>query len=722
MGAYCLKSVGSDGWERCCGGRWRCGLYLVALAVASSEAKATTMADGKLANVIPLDVGGGSRSSKSKRSSIVGGPQTIAGIIFIKIKRCAFCTLRNCDPNPIRIGPNGVEAIAWLIWGRGTSQNPEGRCCRICILVWTVGGFCTENEDIDAFLVARRAGGPNGTLQKQWDAAWKKMVQFLGEKGIERLKGPTKSSAGLQLQEERAKVVKAYQRSEVKIFRSYYAVFEEDFEEAEPGGVQQRSLKVVTLEVGGKERSVILFPKNKGTGQFPQQLDYFEVEEADITGVQQEEVIDQGNIVLRDDQQECKFRALAGANRKPMETAQQNAQAAAASSRPTTTAEGDEASAGDSDSGSDSDGFSLVCKSSLIRSVASTPAQGKSKGGASSTLKLKRGAGEPSASRSSCPVPASSPAKVKDPPPAVKQEPQQASPAGKGRTTISTKMQGKDPDEILSKHGLKEIKVKIDKIIDTLSNPPYTTAAIGDDYVKLQSNVKELRKATSALQKAAVNLDIKVRKWKDVPKEVNAVIKHWRGTSMALNEALIVLVPDSKKGGDATKMELCLSKLEQLEQLNVVPIAFRVQFFRERAADLIRFGNVAEFIEFASPASSYLSSFADCMDIDALEQVHEDVIGDALGKLSEGWSASRVEQDQVTHIKHKCVLYRLRIDSSGHIFLKQFLIKRKRNRSGSPEIDIDCCCLLRGRCQLFACSPERLEVVAHHLVGSYSKL
>ena len=108
-------------------------------------------------------------SSRSRKSSVVSGaPVVSGGRIFTVVKRCPLCMLRNCDPNVITSGPQGIELHPFLIWQRGSSGNPPGRFDKICSGVWTEGGFDQEHSSPDEFIEKRKT---DPQLQAEFEAA-----------------------------------------------------------------------------------------------------------------------------------------------------------------------------------------------------------------------------------------------------------------------------------------------------------------------------------------------------------------------------------------------------------------------------------------------------------------------------------------------------------------------------------------------------------------------
>ena len=95
-------------------------------------------------------------------------PVVCGGQHFTVVKRCPLCMLRNCDPNVITSGPLGIEFHPFIVWQRGTPENPAGRFDKICIGAWTEGGFDQEHSSPDEFIEKRKT---DPQLQAEFEAA-----------------------------------------------------------------------------------------------------------------------------------------------------------------------------------------------------------------------------------------------------------------------------------------------------------------------------------------------------------------------------------------------------------------------------------------------------------------------------------------------------------------------------------------------------------------------
>ena len=111
---------------------------------------------------VPISCSLGKSSVESHVPVVCGGQH------FTVVKRCPLCMLRNCDPNVIPSGPQGIELHPFLIWHRGSQQYPRGRFDEICSGVWTEGGFDQELSIPDEF-IEKRLTDPQ--LQAEFEAA-----------------------------------------------------------------------------------------------------------------------------------------------------------------------------------------------------------------------------------------------------------------------------------------------------------------------------------------------------------------------------------------------------------------------------------------------------------------------------------------------------------------------------------------------------------------------
>ena len=151
----------------------------------------------------------------------------------------------------------------------------------------------------------------------------------------------------------------------------------------------------------------------------------------------------------------------------------------------------------------------------------------------------------------------------------------------------------KSPEEILKKHGFDKIMQQIQDIKEQLNSPAFETFLVGPDAQVFNDKITSLRKVALAAQKATVSLDIKVKKWKEVPADVAAVLLQTRQMTKSVVDASNSFITNRKKA-DASKMERARAAMQAADL--EVPLSFHVLYFKEKAMDLGRFRNSADLV------------------------------------------------------------------------------------------------------------------------------
>ena len=70
----------------------------------------------------------------------------------------------------------GLGELHFLVWDRGTPENPIGRFDRICVITFEQGGFDTEHTNVDAFI---DKGKDCRKTWDEWSAARKVTIEIL---------------------------------------------------------------------------------------------------------------------------------------------------------------------------------------------------------------------------------------------------------------------------------------------------------------------------------------------------------------------------------------------------------------------------------------------------------------------------------------------------------------------------------------------------------------
>ena len=136
------------------------------------------------------------------------------------------------------------------------------------------------------------------------------------------------------------------------------------------------------------------------------------------------------------------------------------------------------------------------------------------------------------------------------------------------------------------------------------------------------------KKKASSLQKSVVGLDIKIKKWKDVPECVAEAIILVRARVKAISDALSAF-PGVHSKSDCARMEAANAALDAagLE----IPRAFHVLFFKEKASEHISFH---DFDSFVQHINEYIQE--DMFDATGAQDIVEDVVADGMKTIAQG--------------------------------------------------------------------------------------
>ena len=104
----------------------------------------------------------------------------------------------NTDYNVISRGKFGPDYSKFMMWHRGSAQNPDGQFERVSLLTWQHGGFADKWQDPDTFVKQLQS---DTNLQREFDAAYKAMVAII-EEGRMRFRLGEKEKVNLRLEED----------------------------------------------------------------------------------------------------------------------------------------------------------------------------------------------------------------------------------------------------------------------------------------------------------------------------------------------------------------------------------------------------------------------------------------------------------------------------------------------------------------------------------------
>ena len=422
----------------------------------------------------------------------------------------------------------------------------------------------------------------------------------------------------------RKKTVMAFKSSRVKVAANYVAVARDKYEKQYPGRIVRKGLKTDWLNTADGLRDCVLLRKTP--------KDTYDVEISELSGVQVEEIHDDSSTVIRKNQADKKYEALAGSSRGLATSANKNQ--TIDSDVESERSEAEHGASGDSGKGSDdSDDDTMMAGGSGLLNAGSricgaspllTPIKkGKAKGAAP-----PQHAGKLTAS------PASKFAQVK-PQLESKRNPQpdEASETRvvRGRMTFGVKHAGKTAMEILEQHGFAEIQQSVEEVVATWGKPPFNTAVLGEDFIEFKESCTQLKKQTLILTRNIRLLHNKVSKWKDIPDGVMQMTRLWRNKVMTMYDTLVQFDLSSSKGGDASKMENCMACLASYSI--DTPNAMQVIFFREKSVDMARWGMVDELVDFMDVHAGQLSDLHKTELSFDVDSVYAEVIAECLATL-----------------------------------------------------------------------------------------
>ena len=246
-----------------------------------------------------------SSSKRSKRSSaddVEKGPLMVNGTLFTRIRRCPCCLLKNSDSNVFLTGFLSISLF--LVWARGTCENPEGAVCKLCSMTFWLAGFSAEHASIEAYLEERKL---SPVMMKEWQAAYDKLKQHCETTDKERMGKQVRAVVMGNLSEARQKVVQAFRSTQVKVGSNFKAICAKKYEKDHPGEIARKGLAIHTIETTEGKKEVVYVRKGK--------KDEWDVSFETLCGVNEVETHDDGEIQLRGSQTRSKYDVLAKKNK-----------------------------------------------------------------------------------------------------------------------------------------------------------------------------------------------------------------------------------------------------------------------------------------------------------------------------------------------------------------------------------------------------------------------
>ena len=152
--------------------------------------------------------------------------------------------------------------------------------------------------------------------RRLWSPSRSLYIDELATSAVSRVSQLWKKSVSGKITVIRKKIVMAYKSSRVKVAANYFAVFRDKYEKQHPGRIARKGLKTDWLNTVDGVRECVLLRKTA--------KDTYDVEISEMAGVQVEEIHDDSSTVIRKNQADKKYEALALSSRGLATTANKN--------------------------------------------------------------------------------------------------------------------------------------------------------------------------------------------------------------------------------------------------------------------------------------------------------------------------------------------------------------------------------------------------------------
>ena len=161
---------------------------------------------------------------------------------------CRLCLHCSTEENPLVLGPHARGSI-WPTWPwlYGTSECPEGCCCRLCFFVWEYAGFRVQYKTLMIYVQAMKV---SSTLTDEHVACLQVVICKINSGIIkQRLRGGKKGVLD-ELTELRKVIVEVIEREGIRIKEKFRAMKVETWKKEHPGqdpitaGFPVRMLKI----------------------------------------------------------------------------------------------------------------------------------------------------------------------------------------------------------------------------------------------------------------------------------------------------------------------------------------------------------------------------------------------------------------------------------------------------------------------------------------------
>lgn len=197
----------------------------------------------------------------------------VAGLSLLKVARCNICQHSSDECNPIITGrwARAKKFPCWP-WAQGDFTRPVGRRCKLCEVVYVMGGFNMEYPTSEQLMAQLETG----VVRAEWMSCLQKLIDLINEGKVNlRLRGGKRESVMQQLATERKRVTSLQQSGGTRAVEKFRAITVEAWRRNNPGKdpiTEKELMKKVRLP-GKTEPELCVLQRHLPEGEYDIEVD-----------------------------------------------------------------------------------------------------------------------------------------------------------------------------------------------------------------------------------------------------------------------------------------------------------------------------------------------------------------------------------------------------------------------------------------------------------------